>query len=278
MIRRLPSVHGAPGPRGAKPRDLEQIRARIADHLSDHDGYLSYSGGKDSLVVLDLALHVDPTVPVVFFDSGLEFPETRQNLTDVETHYGIRIERIPADPPLLELLLNTASWDHHDPRMRSRHNLDTLLIARPSAEAHRRHGPGNLWGVRAGEAAGRRRAYGKALTSELEADCAGCCEGPDEQRRRHGGIIRRVNGTVSYGPIWNWTTSTIWAHIARNRLPVNKVYVRLQRLGAPAVSQRVTHVLDGLALDTGRITWLARGWPQLYNELATVLPRIREYA
>ena len=49
---------------------------RIAEHLDEHDGFVSWSGGKDSTVVVDLARQVDPHVPIVFFDSGLQFPET----------------------------------------------------------------------------------------------------------------------------------------------------------------------------------------------------------
>ena len=60
---------------------VEDITARIEAHLAAHDGYVAFSGGKDSLVVLDLARRVDPDVPVVFFDSGLDYPETYDYLT-----------------------------------------------------------------------------------------------------------------------------------------------------------------------------------------------------
>lgn len=36
-------------------------------------------------------------------------------------------------------------------------------------------------------------------------------------------------------------------------------------------------MVDGTRLEEGRITWLRRGWPALFEELATVLPRLREY-
>lgn len=57
-------------------RDSGTILDRIAHHLAEHEGYVAFSGGKDSLVTLDLARRVDPDVPVAFFDSGLEYPET----------------------------------------------------------------------------------------------------------------------------------------------------------------------------------------------------------
>lgn len=60
----------------ASRRDLDLIRCRIRAHLDRHEGYVAFSGGKDSLVVLDLVRQVAPETPVAFFDSGLEFPET----------------------------------------------------------------------------------------------------------------------------------------------------------------------------------------------------------
>lgn len=48
----------------------------------DHwDGrvYVSFSGGKDSTVLLHLARSVYPDIPAVFCDTGLEFPEVRNH-------------------------------------------------------------------------------------------------------------------------------------------------------------------------------------------------------
>lgn len=40
--------------------------------------YVSFSGGKDSTVLLDLARRVYPDCPAVFVDTGLEYPEIRE--------------------------------------------------------------------------------------------------------------------------------------------------------------------------------------------------------
>ena len=40
--------------------------------------YVSFSGGKDSTVLLDLARRVAPDIPAVFVDTGLEYPEIRE--------------------------------------------------------------------------------------------------------------------------------------------------------------------------------------------------------
>ncbi len=52
---------------------------RIKEWYEYFDGmvYISFSGGKDSTVLLDLVRSIYPEVPAVFVDTGLEFPEIR---------------------------------------------------------------------------------------------------------------------------------------------------------------------------------------------------------
>lgn len=69
------------------------LPARIRAHLDAHDGYVALSGGKDSLVVLPLTLALEPNVPVVFFDSGFEFPETYRYLEVLRERLGLQLTR-----------------------------------------------------------------------------------------------------------------------------------------------------------------------------------------
>jgi 3'-phosphoadenosine 5'-phosphosulfate sulfotransferase (PAPS reductase)/FAD synthetase len=54
-----------------------EARTRIAEWHDYWDGqvYISFSGGKDSTVLLDLVRRDFPDVPAVFVNTGLEFPE-----------------------------------------------------------------------------------------------------------------------------------------------------------------------------------------------------------
>ncbi|MBR5008247.1 MAG: phosphoadenosine phosphosulfate reductase family protein, partial [Methanocorpusculum sp.] len=52
---------------------------------------VSYSGGKDSLVTLLITLKAGLKLPMIFADTGLEFPETLQNVKDVSDKYGLTV-------------------------------------------------------------------------------------------------------------------------------------------------------------------------------------------
>lgn len=58
---------------------IAKSKLRIREWYYHFDGqvYVSFSGGKDSTVLLDLVRSEFPDVPAVFSDTGLEFPEVR---------------------------------------------------------------------------------------------------------------------------------------------------------------------------------------------------------
>lgn len=258
-------------------RDLDLLRRRIETHLDECEGYVAFSGGKDSLVCLHIALQVEPDVPVVFFDSGLEFPETYTYIAELAAAWRLNLNVIPAKLTTLEILTASGAWNHHQAAATTQH-LHQVLITEPAARAHQTHGPGELWGVRAEESRGRAAAYANALRSEQTRCCNKSCDHTSRPMRAiHGGLIRRVDGTTAFGPVWDWKTAEIWGHISAHNLPVNPVYAKLRRLGAPEHFLRVSHMVDGARLTEGRITWLRRGWPALFEELAVLLPRLREY-
>lgn len=235
---------------------LAAIAESIVAHLQRYDGYLAFSGGKDSLVVLDLVRRVEPDVPVVFFDSGLEYPETYDYIRHLAQDWSLDLHRMPAEPPLLDILAASGLWDHRVPEPDVLLDLHAVLISTLAKAAHELLGAGELWGVRADESAGRRAMYTRG--------------------DRRDGTVERADGTVAYGPIWNWSTADVWSYIQRNNLPVNPVYQKLADLGVPERHQRVSHIIDGNHLERGRLTWLQRGWPVLFEQLAQTLPRIRQ--
>ena len=58
---------------------LTQTRIRAwVNEFGTNGVYVSFSGGKDSTVLLHLVRELYPDVPAVFVDTGLEYPEIRE--------------------------------------------------------------------------------------------------------------------------------------------------------------------------------------------------------
>lgn len=261
--------------RGARRPEPTHLIARIEAHLAEHDGYLALSGGKDSVVVAHLARQADPACPMVWFDSGLEWPETRTYLADLADAWNLNLAVVHPQPDALEVMEASGTW-HLDRPRQAVPSLSQVCIDIPAATAHERYGPGELWGVRASEAGGRRAMYATALRREVERSCDGCCSSARERAAAHGGVVRRDDGTTAYGPIWDWSTSAVFEYVAAHDIPLNPVYGKLRRLGAPETSLRVSHIIDASRLDRGSTTWLQAGWPELWQELVERLPLLAD--
>lgn len=90
-----------------QPRNLTKLKAlsledkilystvKIKEFYLANKGkvYISYSGGKDSTVLLHLVRSIYPQVPAVFFDTGLEYPEIRDFVKDTDNVVWIKPEK-----------------------------------------------------------------------------------------------------------------------------------------------------------------------------------------
>jgi len=66
---------------------IEKTKARIREwvyHWGKDNVYISFSGGKDSTVLLDLVRQEFPDVEAVFVDTGLEYPEIREFVKTID--------------------------------------------------------------------------------------------------------------------------------------------------------------------------------------------------
>ena len=81
----------------ALPLDIKIAKTKLRirewiDHFGKDGVYISFSGGKDSTVLLDLVRQVDPDILAVFVDTGLEYPEVKEFVKKQEKTLIIRPE------------------------------------------------------------------------------------------------------------------------------------------------------------------------------------------
>ena len=75
-------------------RKIQVTQTRIMEWYIKNNGkvYVSFSGGKDSTVLLDLARKIYPNIPAVFIDTGLEYPELRDFVKTIPNVIWIKPE------------------------------------------------------------------------------------------------------------------------------------------------------------------------------------------
>lgn len=235
-------------------RRFADATATVAAHLDAHGGYVSLSGGKDSTTVAHLAHTARPGTPIVWFDSGLEFPDTGPYIHALAERFDWNLHVITATPDALSILAASGAWDHDAPPGWDAPDLHHALVTAPAEQARDRFGHAEAWGLRAAESAGRRALLAPG-----------------------GGTFTRADGTVVCSPIWSWRDLDVTAYLAAHQIDPHPAYARLKAAGATGKDLRVGLALDGNGLSFGRIVWLRRCYPDLYARIHAVLPRLREW-
>ncbi len=165
---------------------------------------VSYSGGKDSLVSLHLAMSVVGELKLLFNDTGLELPETIANVEQVSEKYG-----------LAKVLASAGDrfWKDIElfgPPGRDYRWCCKVLKLIPLAKASKQKWPSgalNIVGQRAFESLDRARSH----------------------RVWRNKCIPHL---LSISPIQEWSQLHVWLYIHKHRLPYNKLYDEgFERLG-----------------------------------------------
>lgn len=172
--------------------------AFLAKHV-DAQPAVSFSGGKDSLVALDLANRVGVR-RAVFCDTTMEFDETIAYVAEVSKFYDINIDIVRAPCDFFQLLERICS-----PSRRQRWCCDVLKFGPLASWAYKNRVNKFITGLRSDESR-TRLDYGEVDRNP----------------------IMRV-GQIN--PILRWTNQDVWNYIELYRLPVNPLYEKFSRVG-----------------------------------------------
>jgi len=180
---------------------LEKEASALAklSELSQKNITVSFSGGKDSLVALDLAYRVGFR-NAVFVDTTIEFDETTRYVKAIEQFYGIKIDIVRAPLDFFEMVEHVGI-----PSRRFRWCCDVFKF-----------GPLAKYAVEKG----------------LEGFITGLRKEESHKRLGYHNIDRNPLVPVDQiNPILNWTSCDIWEYIGSNSLPANPLYEYFDRIG-----------------------------------------------
>jgi phosphoadenosine phosphosulfate reductase len=165
---------------------------------------VSFSGGKDSLATLLLALDAGLKPKILFIDTGLEFPETIRHVRETASEFGLR---------LITESAGTRFWDsleHFGPPGKDYRWCCKVCKLGPTSKLIRENFPDGVIAL-----IGQRRYE-------------------SEQRSAKGPVWRNawVEGQTGASPIQDWTALHVWLYIFEKGAKYNPWYdMGLERIG-----------------------------------------------
>lgn len=192
---------------------LKRAKTLIHMYANNPNSCVACSFGKDSMIVAFLALEENSKIPIVFENTGIEFPETLALRNKVVSSWGINY---------VELKPQTTFFKVNDMIVKRKLKLDDSKKHSTICCYHLKEKPFNLW----------RKAVGctRSLTgiTALESRTrmfVSCTKGMDYYSLRSG--FSKVH------PIMFWTEEEVWNFTKDSGLPINEAYAKygINRIG-----------------------------------------------
>jgi phosphoadenosine phosphosulfate reductase len=180
---------------------------------------ISYSGGKDSLATLLVVIKAIGKVPLLFADTGMEFPETYANVEEASRYYGLDLIRTDG---------KTQFWENFErqgpPAVNARWCCRVCKLT-PLA---------NLI----------REQWGECLSFIGQRRYESAARAQSNRVWRNS----NVRAQLSAAPIHNWTALHVWLYIMREHAPYNILYeAHLDRIGCfmcPSSDMALIHSIE----------------------------------
>lgn len=164
---------------------------------------VSYSGGKDSLATLLIVMKAIEGIPILFADTGLEFPETYANVDDVAGKYGLEVIRTGSGANFWE------AFERLGPPAVDERWCCKVCKLQPVKDLI-------------------REQWGECLSfiGQRKYESFARMKSPRVWRNRF------VEFQLSAAPIQHWTALHVWLYLFRENAPHNVLYEqRIDRIG-----------------------------------------------
>jgi phosphoadenosine phosphosulfate reductase len=227
-----------------KRKVLESLRL-IEKYISDYS-YVSWSGGKDSNVVLDLCLRVNPKIKVMHIESGYGIPESSEFIKNIIALKKLNYEELLTNIDYIELCEEFGL--PHNRSDNTQKKVVSMIKKNPANEWSKANKYNTVfWGIRAEESLNRKalmKFKGKSFVDK--------------------------NGIRRISPIMDWKIKDVWAYHFYSGFPINPIYEK-ENCGESCETIRNTGWLSTDGENRGRLEWLRKNYPEQYQKVRELL-------
>lgn len=197
---------------------IEQAIKRHGNNIG-----VACSFGKDSNAVLHMALQIKPDIPVIFENTGVEFPETIRHKNRLKEEWKLNLYETK---PLKTFWECAKEYGLPTVRKQSGKGRNSPLCCqylkeKPGLKLQRELGiTAIITGLQACESRARflvASKYDNGNAPYMEHDNIQFCS----QR-----WFTRSTNMWSFHPIMLWSTAEVWEYTEANNIPVNEVYTK----------------------------------------------------
>ncbi len=151
----------------------------------------------EGLVVLDMAVRIDPSIRVITLDTGRLPEETHQIIESVRGHYGVTVEMVTPDAAEVSSMVTRFGPNlfYQEP-----------VLRKLCCEVR------------------KVRPLARKLT-EVDAYAVGLRREQSEERQNVA-KAETVDGRMKLSPLADWTHDRVWAYIREHGVPVHPLYAR----------------------------------------------------
>lgn len=233
-------------------RKIERAKSVISEWIEVCHGrvYGSVSGGKDSLVMAHLIRQVFPECPFIWVNQGhlAEWDDCIELLYFLNEQGWNIIELCP---PLGLIQLFKKFGMSFDGRFTAldRKHCEELLLKPIDEFVEINLIEGYAWGL-------RKESKGRSMFL-----------------KKRGELYQKVDRSWVCSPVGFWTTQDIWSYIDRFKIPYAAVYDKYGRdtfrNGCP---------IDTALANWGKLSWLRKNEPLIFEEFSTIFPEVKNHA
>ncbi|WP_260293465.1 phosphoadenylyl-sulfate reductase [Sedimenticola hydrogenitrophicus] len=191
-VQRLATTHD-----DRSPEEIISLALETVDNIA-----ISFSGAED-VVLIDMAVQINPNVKVFSLDTGRLHPETYRYLETVRNHYGIELDVVsPVGADVEKLVREKGLYSFYQDGHKE------CCTVRKVAPLRRKLATLSGW------ITGQRKDQSVGTRTEIPV----IQEDPS--------FSTEDNKLLKFNPLANWTSAQVWEYIRSNEVPYNPLHAQ----------------------------------------------------